>query len=261
MKSASSDEDDMGCNESPFFIDKIRAELRDNSHCKHCKRQMSASITDEADADKDDSDEFAFFIENIGAEIDDTAFRSMKRLCRYKLPRKKIDSMKDPAELISALEEAAVLSESDLDYLSKILTTVKQTKLVKKLKEYSCTHANSRGKSSQCTSPKVSEIYLAVIPLYVLFRQCRKYALLRPHSMYSSASVGNIPCCDTILCTLPPVSEICLAVIPLYVLFRCVRKMPCCDPTLCTLPPVSEIYLAVIPLYVLFRQYRKYTLL
>ncbi|XP_077869046.1 uncharacterized protein LOC144360008 [Saccoglossus kowalevskii] len=149
MKSASSDEDDIGCNESPFFIDKIRAELRDNSHCTRCKRQISASITGEADDDEDDSDEFAFFIEKIGSEIDNTTFRAMKRICRSKLSGNKIESMKDPAELISALEEAAVISEGNLDYLSRLLETVNKTKLVKQLKEYSCTHVNSRGKSSK----------------------------------------------------------------------------------------------------------------
>ncbi|XP_077864683.1 uncharacterized protein LOC144350293 [Saccoglossus kowalevskii] len=144
MKSALSDDVGIDGNESPFFIEKIKAELSDNSHYTRCKRQMSASITDVGESD--DSDEFAIFIEKIGAEIDDAAFRAMKRICCSKLSGNKIESMKDPAELISALEEAAVISEGNLDYLSRLLETVNKTKLVEQLNQYQCTHVNSRGK-------------------------------------------------------------------------------------------------------------------
>ncbi|XP_077870619.1 uncharacterized protein LOC144364585 [Saccoglossus kowalevskii] len=97
---------------------------------------MSTSTSED-----DDVDPFDIFIEEIGAEINDAAFRIMKRLSQRKLKiQKKLESMKDPSELIHALVEAKVISENNLSFLSKILKVARKTNLAERVSEYQARH-------------------------------------------------------------------------------------------------------------------------
>ncbi|XP_077864137.1 uncharacterized protein LOC144349440 [Saccoglossus kowalevskii] len=97
---------------------------------------MMSSKPNTGEDDDDDDVDFDFFIEEIGTKINERAFRVLKRISGRRVSERNVENMNDPAELIRALVDAAVITNYNLGYLIRMLRTAENNELANRVEEY-----------------------------------------------------------------------------------------------------------------------------
>ena len=78
----------------------------------------------------------------------------MKYRCTERIPRGKIDKLKDPYDLFMAMREHGYISETNTEMLKELLEKVGRVDLKNKVEKFMCSPANHSG--NLCSSSYIS---------------------------------------------------------------------------------------------------------
>ena len=79
---------------------------------------------------------FRIFLERLSQEIEEDEFQGMKFLLMDTIPEGILENCGKPRDLFSKMLKMALLGEDNLDYLEKLLTTVRRPDLVERVRAY-----------------------------------------------------------------------------------------------------------------------------
>ncbi|XP_070533088.1 NACHT, LRR and PYD domains-containing protein 12-like [Ptychodera flava] len=85
------------------------------------------------------NDSFSKTLFNLSQEITDDKFKNLKHLCKEKLPRRELESMKDPCDLFDALRQKGLIRESNTAMLETLLCRIGLNAMVEKYLKPSAT--------------------------------------------------------------------------------------------------------------------------